>query len=77
MATDMTMEIAEGASVFCDVDESLRIDPSKIEACITPRTVATAPTHHWGNVEDLLSIVRIARKRKLRVVEDCAGDRQR
>ncbi len=72
MATAMAVEIAGGVPLFCDVDESLQVDPSRIEACITPRTVAIAPTHHWGNVADLAPIMKIARKRKLRVVEDCA-----
>jgi len=72
MATAMAVETAGGVPVFCDVDESLQIDPAKIEACITPRTVAIAPTHHWGNVADMAPIMRIAKKRGLRVVEDCA-----
>jgi len=72
MATAMAVELSGGVPIFCDVDESLQMDPERIEACITPRTVALAPTHHWGNVADLDPILKVARKRKLKVVEDCA-----
>lgn len=72
VATSMAVILAGGVPVFCDVDESLQIDPSKVEACITPRTVAIAPTHHWGNVVYIDPILCIARKHGLKVVEDCA-----
>jgi len=71
-ATSFAVALAGGVPVFCDVDESLQLDPTKIEALITPRTVALAPTHHWGNVCDMGPIMRVARKHKLKVVEDCA-----
>jgi 8-amino-3,8-dideoxy-alpha-D-manno-octulosonate transaminase len=58
--------------VFCDVDESLAMDPTKIEALITPRTALIAPTHVMGSVCDMASITEIARAHGLRVVEDCA-----
>jgi 8-amino-3,8-dideoxy-alpha-D-manno-octulosonate transaminase len=61
-----------GRPVFCDVDDSMEMDPKKIEPLITPRTVAIAPTHWNGNVCDLAPILRIARKHNLKVIEDCA-----
>jgi 8-amino-3,8-dideoxy-alpha-D-manno-octulosonate transaminase len=72
MATGMAVALAGGIPVYCDVDESLQIDPSKLEELITERTVALAPTHHWGNVCDMKSIMAIAGSHNLRVVEDCA-----
>lgn len=71
-ATSMAVVLAGGVPVFCDVDESLGIDPAKIAACVTPRTVALAPTHHWGNVADMAGVMKVARRHKLKVVEDCA-----
>jgi 8-amino-3,8-dideoxy-alpha-D-manno-octulosonate transaminase len=71
-ATGLAVMQAGGVPVFCDVDESLQMDPRKIEALITPRTVAVAPTHHWGNVCDMEAILRTARPHNLKVVEDCA-----
>ena len=58
--------------VFAEIDESLAIDPKDIEARITPRTKAIVPSHLQGGVADMDPILEIARKHKLRVVEDCA-----
>ncbi len=58
--------------VFAEIDESLAMDPNDIEARITPRTKAIVPSHLQGGLADLDAILEIARKHKLRVVEDCA-----
>ncbi len=71
-ATAAAVVMAKGVPVFCDVDTSLHIDPRKIEPLITKRTVAIAPTCVMGGVPDMDRIMRIARKHKLKVVEDCA-----
>ena len=71
-ATAATVVEARGIPVFCDVDESLHMDPRKLETLITPRTVAVAPTHVMGGVCDLDPIVEIARRHNLKVIEDCA-----
>jgi len=71
-ATAAAVVTAKGIPVFCDVDESLHMDPTKIEALITPRTVAIAPTHVMGGVCDMGAIMQIARRHGLKVVEDCA-----
>lgn len=71
-ATAAMVVMAKGVPIFCDVDESLGMDPAKLEALITPRTVAIAPTHVMGSVCDLAPILAIARKHKLKVIEDCA-----
>ncbi len=72
IATAAAVVMAHGVPVFCDVDASLSMDPAKIEKLITPRTVALAPTHVMGSVCNMGAIMKIARKHKLRVVEDCA-----
>ena len=58
--------------VFAEIDESLAMDPKDIEHRITPRTKAIAPSHLQGGVADMDAILEIARKHKLRVLEDCA-----
>jgi len=58
--------------VFAEVDDSFAIDPKDIEARITPRTKAIIACHLQGTPADLDPILEIARKHKLRVVEDCA-----
>lgn len=71
-ATAAAIVMAKGIPVFCDVDESLHMDPTKIEALITPRTACIAPTHVMGSVAKMDAIVKVAKKHKLTVVEDCA-----
>lgn len=59
--------------VFCDIDpETLNIDPSKIEALITDKTVAIMPVHVFGNPCDVEAIEAIAQKHKLKVIYDAA-----
>jgi len=48
------------------------IDPEAIEARITPRTRAIIPVHFAGNACDMDSIMAIASKHRLIVIEDCA-----
>jgi len=71
-ATAAAVVISGGVPVFCDVDESLAIDPHKIESLITERTVALAPTHVMGSVCAMDKIMAIAKQHNLQVVEDCA-----
>ncbi|MBI4509582.1 MAG: DegT/DnrJ/EryC1/StrS family aminotransferase [Deltaproteobacteria bacterium] len=56
--------------VFVDSEDGFVIDPSKIEAAITPRTRAIVPVHYTGNVADMPAIMDIARRHDLQVVED-------
>jgi dTDP-4-amino-4,6-dideoxygalactose transaminase len=73
ISTSETITQAGGRVVFCDTeDESFTIDPSKIEGLITPRTVGIIPVHLYGHPADMESIMAIARKHKLWVIEDCA-----
>ena len=58
--------------VFCDVGTDHLIDPKKIEACITKRTKAIVVVHLYGMVADMDPILKIAKKHKLYVIEDCA-----
>ncbi|MCS6953530.1 MAG: DegT/DnrJ/EryC1/StrS family aminotransferase [Bryobacterales bacterium] len=57
--------------VFVDTDpETFQIDARKIEAAITEHTRAIVPVHLGGNVADMDTILNVARKHKLAVVED-------
>jgi perosamine synthetase len=59
--------------IFAESRESdWLIDPTKIEALITPRTKAILPVHLYGAVCDMPAIMKIARKHGLKVIEDCA-----
>jgi dTDP-4-amino-4,6-dideoxygalactose transaminase len=48
------------------------IDPSLLEACITPRTRAVVPVHLYGQPADMDAIQAVAAKHKLVVIEDAA-----
>lgn len=48
------------------------IDPSRIEAAITEKTVAVMPIHLYGKPADMLSIMSLAEKYQLKVIEDAA-----
>src|SRR5690606_10233514 len=49
--------------VFCDIDpETLNIDPEKIEALITDRTVAIMPVHVFGTACNITRIEEIAKR---------------
>lgn len=71
-ATPCAVVLAGGVPIFCDVDESLHMDPAKIDPLINGRTVAIAPTHVMGGVADMDPIVALAEREGLAVVEDCA-----
>ncbi len=59
--------------VFVDVDEkTFTIDSAQIENKITSRTVAIVPVHLYGQCADMESILTIAAKHKLVVIEDVA-----
>jgi len=59
--------------VFVDVDPATyNMDPSKVEAAITPKTRAIIPVHLFGQMADMDPIMEIARKRKLLVIEDAS-----
>lgn len=59
--------------VFVDVlPENGNIDPSKIEAAITDKTVAIMPVHVYGCPCDVEAIDAVAKKHNLKVIYDAA-----
>src|SRR5688572_8566286 len=59
--------------VFVDVEEdTYQIDPGQIEAAITPRTRAILPIHLFGQICDMSTIMPIAEKHGIMVLEDAA-----
>lgn len=59
--------------VFVDIDsDSLCIDVAAVEAAITPRTKAIIPVHFAGRAADMGSLLEVARRHGLRVMEDAA-----
>lgn len=58
--------------VFVDIDETLTMDPAAIEAAVTPRTKAVLPVHMRGAGADMAPLLDVARRHRLRVIEDAA-----
>jgi len=59
--------------VFVDIEESTcGMDPKRIEAAITPNTVAIMPVHCYGCPCDVEAIDAIAHKHNLKVIYDAA-----
>jgi dTDP-4-amino-4,6-dideoxygalactose transaminase len=73
VATTEAIGIVGATPVFVDIEaDTFNIDPTKIEAAITPRTKAIMPVHLYGQAADMDAIMAIAQKHKLHVIEDCA-----
>ena len=73
IATANVIRYCDAVPVFVDVDPATyNIDPATIEAAITPRTRAILVVHQMGMPCDMKSVMEIARKHDLRVVEDAA-----
>ena len=64
----------QGATpVFIDIDPvTLNLDPSKLEAAISPRTKAIIPVHIFGQPADMDPVLDIAERHNLIVIEDAA-----
>jgi 8-amino-3,8-dideoxy-alpha-D-manno-octulosonate transaminase len=67
-----TVVLAGGLPVFAEIDTSFNIDPKDIESKITPHTKCIMAVHLQGNPADMDAVLKIARKHKIRLLEDCA-----
>ncbi len=62
-----------GVPVFVDIrEDTLNLDERLIEAAISPRTKAIVPVHYAGVACEMDSIMAIAHRQGLKVVEDAA-----
>ena len=71
IATTEAISQAGGKIVFVDINpETYNIDASKIESAITSKTKGIVPVHLYGQTADMDSIMTVAEKYGLWVVED-------
>lgn len=70
IATTGAIVQAGARPVYVDVTEDMNLDVSKIEAAITDKTRAIVPVHWAGNPCDIETVVAIAKRHRLVVVED-------
>jgi dTDP-4-amino-4,6-dideoxygalactose transaminase len=73
IATANAVRYCGAVPVFVDVDLStFNMDPALVEAAITPRTRALLLVHQLGMPCDLETLVAVARRHGLTVIEDAA-----
>ena len=73
VATTAAILYCGAKPVFVDVErDTWTMDPTLIEAAITPRTKAILPVHLHGLMADMDPIIDIARRHGLVVIEDAA-----
>ncbi len=73
VATSSSIVWEDCTPVFVDIHpDFLTIDETKIEAAITPKTMAVLATHVYGNPCDVEAIESIAKKHQLKVIYDAA-----
>lgn len=73
VATAETIAILGAVPVYTDIDErTYNINPAKIEDAITKKTKAIIPVHLYGQSADMDSIMEIADRHDLFVIEDSA-----
>jgi perosamine synthetase len=72
-ATANAVALTGATPIFADIEPLYYgLDPSAVEAAITPRTAAVMPVHLYGHPAAMGSITAIAAKHGLAVVEDAA-----
>lgn len=71
VATVAAIIYAGATPVFVDVTpDSWTLDPAALEAVITKKTKAIIPVHLYGQVADMDSIMEIAKRHNILVIED-------
>jgi dTDP-4-amino-4,6-dideoxygalactose transaminase len=73
VATVAAIGMAGATPVLVDVEpDYYTLSPVAVEQAVTDRTCAVIAVHLYGQPSDMNSILGIARKHKLKIIEDCA-----
>lgn len=73
IATALAVSFVGARVVFVDIDQdTYNIDVEKTERAITKKTKVILAVHLFGQPADMKSILNIAKKYNLKVIEDCA-----
>jgi UDP-2-acetamido-2-deoxy-ribo-hexuluronate aminotransferase len=73
VATAEAIALLKLKPVLVEVNpDTFTIDPAAFEKAITPKTVAVVPVHLFGQCADMESVMNIAQKNNLKVIEDVA-----
>jgi len=58
--------------VFADVGQDHMLTAQSVEKVLSPKTKAVIVVHLYGQVADMGPLMKLARKRSLKIIEDCA-----
>lgn len=73
IATAEMISQVGGVPVFADIAaDTYALDPAAVERCITSRTRAIIPVHLYGHPADMTSLMAVARRQGIIVIEDAA-----
>ncbi|MEK7524340.1 MAG: DegT/DnrJ/EryC1/StrS family aminotransferase [Patescibacteria group bacterium] len=73
IATANSIEYAGAKPVFVDVEPKTgNMDAAQIERAITKKTKAIMPVHLYGQMCDMKTLAKIAKRHHLKIIEDCA-----
>lgn len=73
IATWLAVSAVGAVPVAVDVDrETCNLDPTQLQAALTPRTAAVMPVHLFGQPADMDAVNAVARHHGLKVIEDAA-----
>ena len=73
IATALAVTYVGATPIFVEPDiKTFNINPALVEAAITDKTKVIMPVHLYGQACDMDSIMAVAKKYGLKVVEDCA-----
>ncbi|MCR4324994.1 MAG: DegT/DnrJ/EryC1/StrS family aminotransferase [Candidatus Curtissbacteria bacterium] len=70
VATVLAITNVGATPVLIDIDEYYHMDVDLLEKTITRKTKAIIPVHLFGQLADIETIIKIAKKHNLKVVED-------
>ena len=73
VATIAAIEQCGAKPILVDIDpETFTLDPTRLEAALTPKTRVVIPVHLYGHPSDLSTILDICSRHGIFVLEDCA-----
>ena len=73
VSTASSVEYLGARPVFADIDlDTFTLDPAALQAAVSTRTKAVLPVHLFGRPAEMKAILRVAKRHRLRVIEDCA-----
>ena len=72
LASASSIALLGATPVFVDVGKDYNLNPDLLESAITSKTRAIMPVHLTGKATDMDSVMSVARKHSIPVIEDCA-----